>query len=57
VKSGEPNADEKPKAEWRFRNRFPIQDRMVEIITLTIEATDKELARLRRKLERTRLGS
>jgi len=47
----------KPKPEWRYRNRFPIQDRMAEIIGLTLEVSDKELVRLRRKLERLRLGS
>lgn len=48
---------ERPRASWKFKTRLPIQDRMEEIIKLTIAAHEKELARLRRKLEKMRLGS
>lgn len=47
----------KPQATWKFKTRFPIQDRMEEIIHLTVAVADKELVRLRRKMERMRLGS
>ena len=48
---------EPPKPQWQFKSRLPIQDRMVNIINLTIEASEKELARLRRKMTKMKLGS
>lgn len=46
-----------PRAEWKYKQRFPIQDRMAEVVKLTIAASEQELAGLRRKLRKMQLGS
>ena len=47
----------KPKAEWKFKQRFPIQDRMIEVVQLTKKAAEQELEVLRKKLRKMQLGS
>lgn len=41
---------------WNFRQRLPIQDHMAEVLKKTIDASKNEAARLRRKLEKMKLG-
>lgn len=48
---------EEPEPEWKYRKRFPIHDRMSEIIKLTIKATEQQLAADRRKLRKLQYGS
>lgn len=45
------------KPDWRFVKDFAINGRMKEIVGKTIEASEKELEVLRRKLERLTYGS
>lgn len=47
----------KPKGEWKHKTRFPIQDRMIEVIKLTKTAAEQELEVLRKKLRKMQLGS
>jgi len=48
---------EEPKApEWQYKNDFAINSRMKEILQLTIQATEAELAQLRRKLNKLTYG-
>ena len=47
----------KPKGEWKYKQRFPIQDRMIEVIQLTKKAAESELEVLRKKLRKMQLGS
>lgn len=44
------------KAEWKRVNEFGINTKMREIVKLTIEASEDELARLRKKLEQLQYG-
>lgn len=45
------------KPEWKYKERFPIQDRMIEVVKLAREAAEKELAAARRKLRKMQYGS
>lgn len=47
----------KTEATWEFKERLPIQDRMVEVISLTRKVAEQELNLLRRKLRKMQLGS
>lgn len=49
-------AEVKPP-EWQYRNRFPIQDRMIEVAKLSRQAAEAELAGLRKKLRKLQFGS
>ena len=46
----------KQKAQWQHKTEFEINKRMKEVIKLTIEASEEELVRLRKKLERLQYG-
>ena len=50
-------SDEQPQAQWKYKTRFPIQDRMTEVIGLTIKATESQLKVYRRKLRKMQYGS
>lgn len=58
--SGDPEATDEAtdgvKAEWKRVNEFGINTKMREIVKLTIEASEDELARLRKKLEQLQYG-
>lgn len=45
------------KPEWRHVTRFPIQDRMKDIVEKTIEAAKLERAACLRKLRKMQYGS
>jgi hypothetical protein len=45
------------KPEWKHRTRFPIQDRMAEVIRLTIKATQSQIEVERKKLRKLQYGS
>lgn len=47
----------KSKGEWKHKTRFPIQDRMIEVVQLTKKAAEQELEVLRKKLRKMQLGS
>jgi len=51
-----PEADEKSPA-WQYRDRFPIQDKMVEVAKLSRQAAEAELVSLRKKLRKLQYGS
>lgn len=51
----EPNAAETPS--WEYRDEFKINQRMKEMVHLAVEATESELAALRRKLDRLTYGA
>lgn len=48
---------EKPRAQWEHKTRFPIQDRMSEVIKTTITASEKQLEAYRKKLRKMQFGS
>ena len=51
-------ADGEPvKPEWKFRKNLPIQERMAEVIRLTIEASRKQIEAERKKLRKMQYGS
>lgn len=52
-----PKADDPPKAEWKFKKNLGINDKMKNVINLTISATQSEILVLRRKLEKLTYGS
>lgn len=43
--------------EWQYKDRFPIQDRMIEVANLSRKAAESELAGLRKKLRKLQFGS
>lgn len=45
------------KPEWKHRTRFPIQDRMSEVIRLTIKATQSQIELERKRLRKLQYGS
>ncbi len=47
---------ETPKAEWKFKRNLGINEEMKKVIGLTIDATNAEIASLRRKLEKLTYG-
>ncbi len=49
--------DQPPQINWEFKERFPIHDRMAEVIHLAIQASQAEVSVLRRKLEKLQYGS
>jgi hypothetical protein len=49
-------AKEEPQAQWEYKTEFAITGRMKELVHKTIEATEAELAMLRRKLDRLTYG-
>lgn len=46
-----------PKINWEYKERFPIHDRMTEVLNLAIKASEAELSGLRRKLDKLQYGS
>lgn len=48
---------EEPRIEWEYKERFPIHDKMEEVIDLAIKASEAELDGLRRKLDKLQYGS
>lgn len=53
-----PEEAEAPKRpEWQYKTDFAVTGKMKEIVNKTIEASEKELVLLRRKLERLTYGS
>lgn len=59
MKDEKPVADEIPREppKWERRETFRINERMKEVIGLTIKASEAELAVLRRKLDKLTYGS
>lgn len=54
----EPEQPKKPpQANWEYRTEFRINTQMREILNLTRQATETEIARLRRKIEKLTYGS
>ncbi len=47
---------EAPKAEWSYRERFPIQDKMAGLIREAIKVSEAELDMYRRKLKKMQFG-
>lgn len=45
------------KPQWEYKQRFAIQDRMVEVVKLSKEAAEAELTGLRKKLRKLQYGS
>lgn len=43
--------------KWEHRTRFPMQDRMGDVIKQTIKASESQLALYRRKLRKMQYGS
>lgn len=57
AESTDQTADDEPvKPEWKFRDRLPIQDRMAEVIRLTIKATQDQIEVERKKLRKLQYG-
>jgi hypothetical protein len=52
----EKKPEETPRANWGYKQEFGIVTELRKAISLTKEATEKELAGLRRKLERMTYG-
>ena len=48
---------EKPRAQWRYKTRFPIQDRMAEVVKLSIRTSELQLRKYHRKLRKIQYGS
>lgn len=48
---------EKKAPEWEYKERLPIHDRMLEVVKLTKEAAEAELAATRKKLRKLQYGS
>lgn len=46
-----------PQAEWVYKKEFRIVGEMKKVVGLAKEASEKELAGLRRKLDRLTYGS
>jgi hypothetical protein len=46
-----------PKRQWKQVNRFPIQDRMADLVKQTIEVAKLERAACLRKLRKMQYGS
>ena len=44
------------EVEWEYRDHFKIHGQMKQVIELTIEATEKQLSSLRRKLDKLTYG-
>lgn len=49
--------NEGPKVNWEYRQTLPIHDRMKDVVTATIKASEKQLDVYRRKLRKMQLGS
>lgn len=43
--------------QWTYKDRLPIQDRMIEVVNLSRQAAEAELAGLRKKLRKLQYGS
>lgn len=50
------SAPEEPKATWERREEFRIVGEMRKVVNLTIDATEHEIAALRRKLDKLTYG-
>ena len=48
--------EERPKYNWKFKERLPIYDEMSKVINLTIKAAEKQLEADRRKLRKIQYG-
>jgi hypothetical protein len=46
-----------PPPSWEYRKNFKVTDRMIEIVSLTIDASRAEIRRLRRKVEKLQYGA
>lgn len=46
-----------PRANWQYKERLPIQEKMTHVITETIKASENQLELYRRKLRKMQLGS
>lgn len=45
-----------PKASWQYKEDFGINVKMKEILRATLAASEAEVVRLRKKLERLQYG-
>ena len=52
-----PEAPGPEAPKWEYKKTFGINERMKNVIGLTIEATESELVVLRRKLDKLTYGS
>lgn len=53
----EPVVEDPNAPKWEHRTTFKINDRMKEVIEMTIRVTESELTVLRRKLQKLTYGS
>jgi hypothetical protein len=56
-KTLEEPATEEPKAQWEYKRDFKVVSEMRTIVTAARGAAEKELAQLRRKLDKLTYGS
>jgi len=52
-----PDENQTPPPEWKYKEEFGIVSKLREVVKATQIASEKELADLRRKLERLTYGS
>jgi len=45
------------KAQWEYKNRLGIHDRMTDVVKLTLKAAQAELEVARKKLKKMQYGS
>lgn len=50
-------SEERPRAQWKHKTRFPIQDRMAEVVKLAIKTSDAQLRKYQRRLRKMQYGS
>jgi len=55
--SDEEKKDEAPRAEWTRKDQFHIVGELRKVVDLAKQASEKEVALLRRKLEKMTYGS
>lgn len=46
-----------PKIEWKYKRNLGITEEMKKVVKLTMDATNSEIASLRRKLNKLTYGS
>jgi hypothetical protein len=53
----EQEQQEEVSPEWKFRRQLPIQERMAEVVRLTIKATRSQIEAERKRLRKLQYGS
>jgi hypothetical protein len=46
-----------PPPQWEYRTNFKVNDRMKDIVNLSIEVSKAEIKRLRKKIDKLTYGS